>query len=113
VLTVSAECSIENRVKSSGRNISTKSPVPKKSISRGIKSPLADKVYVIRRLPDMQEPVVIQVSMARAKRNGRENLRLAPGDLVSVEATPATMISDTVSSFFRVGLGLSGNIMAF
>ena len=79
----------------------------------GVKSPLADKVFVIRQFPDMPEPAVIRVSIASAKRNGDQNLRLASGDLVSVEATPATMIVDTATNFFRVAIGLSGNIVTF
>ena len=79
----------------------------------GATSPLADKVYVIRQFPDMPQPAVIKVSMAGAKRNGEENLRLASGDLVSVESTPATMAMDTVAQFFRVGLGINGSIAAF
>jgi polysaccharide export outer membrane protein len=83
------------------------------AMAGGASSPLADKVYVIRQLPDMPRPAVIQVSMAGAKRNGEENLRLATGDLVSVEPTLSTMTLDTISQFFRVGLGLSGSIPAF
>ena len=79
----------------------------------GIKSPVADKVFVIRRVQGQPEPAVIQVSIAEAKRNGDENLRLASGDLVSVEATPATYFVDTVSTFFNIGLGLGGNVALF
>jgi len=83
------------------------------AMAGGIKSPLADKVFVIRQFPDMPEPAVIRLSMASAKRNGDENLRLASGDLVSVEATPMTMMMDTAQSFFRVAVGLSGSIVTF
>jgi protein involved in polysaccharide export with SLBB domain len=83
------------------------------AMAGGIKTPLADKVFVIRQLPNMPEPAMIHVSIAKAKRNGRENLRLAPGDLVSVEATVATSIFDAASNFFRVAIGLSGSIVTF
>lgn len=83
------------------------------AMAGGTKLPIADKVFVIRRLPDRPEPAVIKVSIARAKRDGRENLRLAPGDLVSVEATVATMVVDTATNFFRVAVGLSGNVATF
>jgi hypothetical protein len=56
---------------------------------------------------------VIQVSISRAKRDGDENLRLAAGDMVSVEITPTTMAVDTVSKFFRVALGVTGSVAAF
>jgi len=83
------------------------------AMAGGIKSPVADKVYVIRRVQDKLEPAVIQVSIAEAKRNGDENLRLAAGDLVSVESTAATYFVDTMSTFFNVGLGLGGNVALF
>jgi polysaccharide export outer membrane protein len=83
------------------------------AMAGGLKSPLADKVFVIRQFPDMPKPAVIRLSIASAKRNGDENLRLAPGDLVSVEATVATVVLDTATNFFRVAVGLSGNVMTF
>jgi polysaccharide export outer membrane protein len=75
------------------------------AMAGGTTSVVADKVFVIRQLPNMPQPAVIKISMARAKQNGNENLLLAPGDLVSVESTPATMTLETVSKFFRIALG--------
>ena len=43
----------------------------------------ANKVHVIRTIPGQDEPVVIEVSLHEAKRQGRGNLRLSPGDVVS------------------------------
>lgn len=83
------------------------------AMAGGTSSLVADKVFVIRKMPNMAEPAVIKVSIARAKRDGNENLRLAEGDMVSVENTPATVAVDTISKFFRVALGLSGNLAAF
>lgn len=83
------------------------------ALAGGVSSPVADKVYVIRRLPDMVEPAVIQVSIAEAKRNGNENLRLAAGDLVSVERTPSTVVVDSIMTMFRVGFSVGGNLVAF
>jgi polysaccharide export outer membrane protein len=83
------------------------------AMAGGTSSVMADKVFVIRQLPNMEKPVVIKVSIARAKRDGEENVRLAEGDLVSVESTPATMAFDTVSKFFRVAFGLSGSMAMF
>lgn len=76
-------------------------------------SPVADKVYVIRRLDETSEPKVIQLSIAEAKVNGKENLRLAPGDMVSVEATIMTGVVDTLSSIFRITAGVGGNVLSF
>jgi polysaccharide export outer membrane protein len=83
------------------------------ALAGGISSPVADKIYVIRRVTDRPEPAVIQVSLRKAKTNGAENLRLAPGDLISVEATPATMFVDTANNFFRMTLGLGSNVAVF
>ncbi len=83
------------------------------AMAGGTTSSVADKVYVIRQLPNMAEPAVIQISIAKAKRDGDENLRLAEGDLVSVEDTMTTMTVDTISKFFRVALGLNGSVAAF
>lgn len=73
------------------------------AMAGGVKSSVADKIYVIRRVPGRPEPVVVQVSLNEAKLNGRENLLLAPGDIVSVEQTPATVALDAVKSFIRFG----------
>ncbi|MEQ8211461.1 MAG: polysaccharide biosynthesis/export family protein [Lacipirellulaceae bacterium] len=81
------------------------------AMAGGISSPVANKVLVIRRLPNQTEPVVIQASLARAKTDGAENLRLAPGDMVSVERTPATIVVDTIGKFFRVAV--SGSTALF
>jgi len=74
------------------------------AMAGGINSSVADKIYVIRRVPGRAEPVVVQVSLREAKINGQENLLLAPGDIVSVEQTPATVMLDAVKSFIRFGL---------
>jgi polysaccharide export outer membrane protein len=68
---------------------------------------VADKVRVIRRVPGEPEPVVIRVSVREAKRSADVNLRLAPGDLVSVEETPATFVLDLFRSFIRFGFSAS------
>jgi polysaccharide export outer membrane protein len=83
------------------------------AMAGGVTSSVADKVLVIRKLPNMTDPSVIEISMSRAKRDGDENLRLAEGDLISVEETMTTMTVDTISKFFRVALGLNGSVAAF
>lgn len=64
---------------------------------------IADKVRVIRRVPESQESVTIATSVREAKRGGDANLRLAAGDVVSVEQTPTTFVVDTLKSFIRFG----------
>jgi polysaccharide export outer membrane protein len=64
---------------------------------------VADKVRVIRQVPGRAEPVVISLSVRNAKRKQADNLRLAPGDLVSVEETPTTFVLEAMRSFIRFG----------
>jgi protein involved in polysaccharide export with SLBB domain len=68
----------------------------------GVSSPVADKVLIIRRPAGQKDPVNIEVSLSSAK-SGKENIELQPGDTVSVERTPATVVVDTFQTFFRVG----------
>jgi polysaccharide export outer membrane protein len=83
------------------------------AMAGGTSSPVADKVYVIRQWNGMPQPAIIEVSIGKAKRNGDDNPLLAPGDLVSVESTVATALVDTARNFFRVAVGLSGNLATF
>ncbi len=75
------------------------------SLSKGINSPVANKIYVIRKRPGIKEPALIQVSYSKAKRDGRENILLQPGDVVSVEQTPATVIVDVIKT---ASFGING-----
>ena len=72
----------------------------------GVSAKQTDKVIVIRRLPDGAGFAGIKASLKKAKRNPAENLRLAPGDVVSVEQTIGTMLADTIN-FVRFGIGAS------
>ncbi|MEZ6125627.1 MAG: SLBB domain-containing protein [Planctomycetaceae bacterium] len=73
------------------------------SMAGGLKNQLANKIYVIRQMPNRTEPDVIQVSLRRAKHNGSENIRLGPGDVVSVEQTPSTVMLE-VLQLIRIGV---------
>jgi polysaccharide export outer membrane protein len=79
--------------------------------AKGVSSQVADKVHVIRQMPGQTEPIVIQISLHEAKTSGKGNIRLASGDVVSVEQTPATVLYDTVNNFLR--FGISGSIPLF
>jgi protein involved in polysaccharide export with SLBB domain len=65
---------------------------------------IADKVKVIRRVPDSDDTITIVASMRGAKKNNRENLLLASGDVVSVEENPLTFTMDTVSRILGMGV---------
>jgi polysaccharide export outer membrane protein len=64
---------------------------------------VADKVRVIRQVPNHSEPVVIEISVREAKLSTAANIRLAPGDVVSVEETPTTFVIGTIRDFVRFG----------
>jgi polysaccharide biosynthesis/export protein len=76
------------------------------ALSGGISNPVADKVFVIRKKPDASGTVIVNVSLADAKRDERINLRLSPGDVVSVEQTPATVVIEALR-FMNLGIGAS------
>ncbi|OYW24974.1 MAG: hypothetical protein B7Z55_00660 [Planctomycetales bacterium 12-60-4] len=66
---------------------------------------MANKVYVIRRNPKTNESVIVNVSISSAKRDERANLRLSPGDVVSVEQTPATVMVNVLQRAIRLTIG--------
>lgn len=76
------------------------------ALANGTSNKAADKVFVVRQLPNQQQPAVIQTSLRAAKRQGEMNLKLAPGDIVSVEQTPATVLVDSIM-LIRFGVGAS------
>lgn len=75
------------------------------AMAGGQSSMAANKVHVIRHVAGKDEPVVIEVSLHEAKRQGNGNLRLSPGDVVSIEQTPATVVTDAVKNFVRFTIG--------
>ena len=76
------------------------------ALAGGCSNPVAEEVLVIRRHQGKAEPVRIAVSLQAAKQ-GQDNVALAPGDTVSVEQTPATIVVDTIQTFIRFGIGAS------
>lgn len=83
------------------------------AMAGGPSTPIADKVLVVRQLPNQAEPLVVTVSISRAKEDGTENLILQAGDLISVESTPTTVAFDTFKSLFRLTMGVGGNLSIF
>ncbi len=83
------------------------------ALGGGVSSQLADEVLVMRYHPETGELTTIKLSLQAAKRNTEENLLLAPGDIVSVEQTPATVVADIMSNVIRFGIGMSTNIPMF
>jgi len=67
------------------------------AMAGGVATQWADKAHLIRQVPGEKEPIVIEISIKEAKQYGTGNLRLAPGDVISVEQTPTTVLT----GFFR------------
>ena len=77
------------------------------ALAGGTSQTVCDKIFVIRRKANGSDTAVIQVSLREAKRNSQANLRLAPGDVVSVEQTPATVMMEALNI---VRFGISGSL---
>ena len=78
------------------------------ALAGDISNPLADKVYVIRKVEGRKEPVVVELSLKNAKERGTvENLTLMPGDTVSVEKTAATNFYDAIRI---ISFGVGGSV---
>ena len=80
------------------------------ALAGGISSTVANKVFVIRRLPTHPKPFVIRLTIHQAKRNGDVNLRLMPGDIVTVEKTPGTVVLEALY-LINFGVGASLNAL--
>lgn len=80
------------------------------AMAGGRSQQMADKVYVIRNDPADKSAAIVEISLRDAKRNAGENLRLAPGDIVSVEQTPLTVLMDVVH---KVGFGVGATTAMF
>jgi polysaccharide export outer membrane protein len=74
------------------------------ALAGGLDIPWADNILVIRQAAGQAEPILIKVSLREAKQSGETNVRLAPGDVVSVEQTPATVVYDVIRKF-NLGIG--------
>lgn len=76
------------------------------ALAGGTSMTVADKVFVVRRIQKSSETAVIQVSLREAKRSSQANLSLEPGDVVSVENTPATALYEAFNVIrFNVSAG--------
>jgi polysaccharide export outer membrane protein len=78
------------------------------ALAGGYSSLVADKVLIIRRVPGQELPITIQASLRGSKRNGRENLLVAPGDSISLEQTPTTVVVDTFARIIHFSVGVTG-----
>ena len=70
----------------------------------GVENKVVDTVVVCRRVPNGHETALIQVSLHEATREPDNNLRMMPGDIVSVEPTPKALMKD-VAKYVGIALG--------
>ncbi len=77
------------------------------AMAGGRSSELADRVQIMRQRGIGGQPVQIVASVRQAKTDPQANLRLAPGDVISVEDTPITMLERAMRYFFRFGVSAS------
>jgi polysaccharide export outer membrane protein len=74
----------------------------------GLSNQGANKVFIIRKVDGQPQPVNIQASIRKAKRDPAENLPLKPGDQVLVEQSPTTLFVDTIHLIrFAIGTSLT------
>jgi len=73
------------------------------AMAGGRNNPLADDVWVLRHVPGREEPIVIKSKLNAIKRNSEENIRIAPGDVITVEETPGTFLYSLLKGFVHLG----------
>jgi polysaccharide export outer membrane protein len=80
------------------------------ALAGGMSNQLADKIYVVRQVAGGSDPAVIQISYRTAKKSADSNIRLGPGDVISVEHTPATVVMEALNI---IRFGISGSTALF
>ena len=76
-------------------------------------NPWADKIYITRHITSENKPIVIETSVVNAQHSDESNIRLSPGDVVSVEQTPQTVIHNVFSTIFRFSIVAGQSIPIF
>lgn len=79
----------------------------------GLTTEIADKVLIVRQVPGQNQSVLIQASIDRAKRDHLENLRISAGDVVSVEETPLTFITNELYKYMRFSVTAASQLAIF
>ena len=59
------------------------------------------------------EPVVIETSVVNAQHSNESNIRLSPGDVVSVEQTPQTVVHNIFSNIVRFSIVAGRSVPLF
>ncbi len=56
--------------------------------ANGMAVPTANRAVIFRQSPDQAAQIIIEADLNLARNDQRENLRLAPGDVIQIEETP-------------------------
>lgn len=80
------------------------------SLANGMSNQLANKIYVVRQVAGAKDPAVIEISYREAKKSADSNILLSPGDVVTVEQTPATVFMEALNI---VRFGVTGSTALF
>ena len=80
------------------------------SLAGGISNQLANKIYVIRKTVEGQNPTVIEVSYRAATHSADSNVLLGPGDVIKVAHTPATVMMEALNI---IRFGINGSTTIF
>ena len=76
-------------------------------------NPWADKIYITRHVTGENEPVVIETSVVNAQHSNESNILLSPGDVVSVEQTPQTVVHNIFTNIVRFSVVAGQSIPLF
>ncbi|HEX4145196.1 MAG TPA: polysaccharide biosynthesis/export family protein [Pirellulales bacterium] len=68
------------------------------ALAGGQATPYVNKVHLLRRVPGSEQPLVVEISLREAKSTGKGNMLLGPGDVVSVEQSPANFAMEMFKS---------------
>lgn len=73
------------------------------ALAGGRSNPLAEKVWIIRRIPGRSEPILIKANLRSAAKDPAENPQIAPGDVITVEETFGTFMYSLLKGFVHIG----------
>ncbi len=76
------------------------------ALAGGVSNQLANKIYVVRKTAQGQNPAVIEVSYRAMTHSDDSNILLGPGDVVKVAHTPATVLMEALN-IIRFGVNSS------
>ena len=80
------------------------------SLAGGISNQLANKIYVVRKTAQGQNPTVIEVSYRAATHSADSNILLGAGDVIKVAHTPATVVMEALNI---IRFGINGSTTVF